>query len=187
MSAQPVTAVPSSEEEAAASVQSLRRLMFLCVVVPLLLLGIFAYYRYQQVHDEAELRLDRALRIAQEHALKVLETNETLLRHIEDLADAQGGAGVQDPALLHQAIRALASDKPQIRTIWVVDAEGRPVANSRAHPPAQDVNWAARDSFRWHAQHRGSGGLFFSEVLPTPASGDSMFDMSRARLGAARE
>src|SRR5690606_16134702 len=52
--------VTSSEQEAAASVRSLRRLMLLCLLVPLLLLAIFGYYRYQQVHEEAEVRLDRA-------------------------------------------------------------------------------------------------------------------------------
>ncbi|MGV3571488.1 MAG: ATP-binding protein [Ramlibacter sp.] len=182
MSLQP-TAIPSSEEEAEASVQSLRRLMILCAVVPLVLLGIFAYYRYQQVHDEAELRLDRALRIAQEHAQKVLETNETLLRHVGDLADAAGGAIGQDPALLHRAIRSLAQDKPQIRTIWVVDGQGQPLASSSKHPPATEIRWTERDSFRWHLQRRGTGGLFFSEVLPGPAAGDNMFDMSRGRVG----
>ncbi|QJW83401.1 hypothetical protein HK414_01965 [Ramlibacter terrae] len=178
--------VPSSEEEAEASVRSLRRLMLLCAVVPLVLLGLFASYRFQQVHDEAELRLDRALRIAQEHALKVMETDETLLRHVSDLADTAGGPIAQDPALLHQALRALAQDKPQIRTIWVIDAEGRPVANSRTHPPV-DGTWTGRDAFRWHAERRGTGNLAFSEMRPSQAGSDAVFDMSRARLGPAGE
>ncbi|MDB5750284.1 MAG: response regulator [Ramlibacter sp.] len=171
--------VPSSEEEATASVRSLRMLMLLCMLVPLALLGIFGYYRYLQVHDEAEVRLDRALRIANEHALKVLETNQTLLRHIGDLAGGNGAAGNQDRARLHAQIRELARDKPQIRAIRVTDAEGALVATSRGHPPSQGQWAAALESFRFHAQQRGNGPLFFSELT----DGGTVFEMSRGRTG----
>ena len=42
--------------------------------------------RYLDIRDETEQRLDRALRIAQEHTLKALETNETVLARIMDAA-----------------------------------------------------------------------------------------------------
>lgn len=179
----PAAPVASSEQEAAASVRSLRMLMLLCVLVPLALLAIFGYYRYQQVHEEAEIRLDRALRIAIEHALKVMETNETLLRHIGDLA-AGSGATPQDRTRLHLQLQQLARDKPQLQAIGVADAQGLPVATSLLDPPPPDLRLADRAYFRWHAERGGQGAVYFSEVLASRTTGVPFFDMSRGRRDA---
>lgn len=172
----------SSEHEAAASVRSLRMLLLLCVLVPLLLLALFGWWRYQQVHAEAEVRLDRALRIAHEHALKVLETNETLLRHVHDLAGANGMTAAS-PQQLHEQLRSLAQDKPQIRWIWVIDRDGHPVASNRFFPPPPGLTVADRAYFRWHAQGQAPGKVFFSELLTGKVTHDAFFDVSRARTG----
>src|SRR3982751_134172 len=102
MTRAPAAAVPSiAEQEALASVRSLRRLVALCIVVPVVLAALFAWYRYEQVFKEAELRIDRAQRIAREHALKVLEINETMLRYIVDLA---GDGDGDEPGKLHRQL-----------------------------------------------------------------------------------
>ena len=71
---------------------SVRVLLLLCVVVPAGLVAIVAYYRLEQIRDETSVRLNRAVRIAQEHAQKVFDTNEILLAHSLDLLDEDDDA-----------------------------------------------------------------------------------------------
>lgn len=63
---------------------SLRILALLCIAVPLLVYAAVGTLRYGQLRDETEVRLDRSLRIAEEHALKVLDTNLTLIERVSD-------------------------------------------------------------------------------------------------------
>ena len=166
------------EQEALASVRSLRVLVLLGVLVPVLLFALFAVHRWQQVHQDAEVRADRALRIAREHALKVLETNETMLRHIVDLA-----AEDPSPAKLHRQLAAIARGKPQVQSLWVLSATGDPIASDRFELlPA--VNFADRDYFRWHSEHYREGGLYFSGLLVGKATKTPFFDVSHARVDA---
>nr|WP_283254453.1 ATP-binding protein [Ramlibacter paludis] len=175
-------AADSSERQAAASVRSLRILLLLCALLPLAIFAAFAAYRYAQMHDEAEVRLDRALRIAHEHALKVLEINATMLGHVADLAE-EGGDSPQRRAQLHHQLQALAAGKPQIQSIWVLDAEGRPVTSSFVAEPPPDLQFGDRAYFRWHREGSRRDGLFFSDVLVGRATRSPFFDVSRARRG----
>ncbi len=175
----------SSEDEARASLRTLRTLLLLCVLVPMVLYAIFAGYRYRQAHEEAEVRLDRALRIANEHALKVLETNETMLRHVLDLSEGIESAPAGRRLLLHRQLKAIARDKPQIQSIWVVDAQGSPLATDRFETPPAGLGFAQREYFAWHRE-QGKGGfpVHFSEVIVGQATGENLFAVSQARTGA---
>jgi signal transduction histidine kinase/ActR/RegA family two-component response regulator len=174
----PAQADPAfAEHEALASVRSLRLLMLLCVLAPLLLFAGFAAWRWQQMHDEAAVRLDRATRIAREHALKVFETNETMLSHIVDLADDG-----HEPAKLHTMLQAISREKPQIQSMWIMDAAGKPVAADRFETFPAGVNFADREFFKWHSAHPRSGRVYFSEVLIGKATKTPFFDVSRAVL-----
>jgi signal transduction histidine kinase/CheY-like chemotaxis protein len=176
-------AAASSEQEARASLRTLRTLMLLCVLVPLVLYAIFAAYRYQQAHAEAEVRLDRALRIANEHALKVLETNETLLRHVMDLTEDIDTASPERRAQLHRQLHALAQDKPQLTAMWVIDRHGRPQASSLTERLPEGLVVTDRDYFRFHQQRR-TPGIYFSEVATGRVTGIQFLDMSRGRVDA---
>jgi signal transduction histidine kinase len=178
-------AADSSERQAAASVRSLRILLLLCALLPLALFAAFAAYRFGQVQDEAEVRLDRALRIAHEHALKVLEVNATMLAHVIDLADEAG----DDPArlaMLQRQLQALAEGKPQIQSIWVLDAAGHPLASSLAAQPA-NLEFADREYFAWHRAGSAPNAPYFSDVLVGRATRSPFFDVSRARRGPRSE
>lgn len=174
----------SSEQEARASLRTLRTLLVLCLLVPLLIYGTFAAYRYRQVHEEAEVRLDRALRIANEHALKVLETNESLLQHVNDLAEGIETAPAARRAFLHRQLRALVEAKPQIQSIWVIDAQGRPLVTDLSDPPPTGVVLADREYFVWHQARAAPRAIHFSEVAPGRLTGVTLFNVSQSRVGA---
>jgi signal transduction histidine kinase len=161
----------------------LRALLLLFIAVPLLAYLAYGVDRYQQVRKESELRLNRALRIAQEHVLKVLQTNEIILDQ------ARGVHGIDDEAALpdrqralHQQLSALTQDKLQTQFIWLWDANGRPLANNRIYPVPTNLNVSDRDYFRWHQSKHGE--LYLSERGVARATGAPFFNMSRGRYRA---
>jgi signal transduction histidine kinase/ActR/RegA family two-component response regulator len=159
---------------------SLRFLALLCLVLPLVIYAIVGAYSYRQIRAETEVRLDRAARIAQEHALKVLDSNDSVLaRVLEVLKDADAIAVAARERELHQQLKAMSSNKPQIQSLWVWAADGRALATDRFHPARTDVEVADRDDFKWHRDN--GGGLFLSELLAGRGTGSAFFDMSRGR------
>ncbi|MDB5929146.1 MAG: response regulator [Polaromonas sp.] len=158
----------------------LRALMVLFIAVPLLAYLAYGADHYQQMRQESELRLDRTLRIAQEHALKVLQTNEILLEQ------AVAAQGIDDEAALrrrqlalHRQLSALSRGKVHTEFIWVWDANGQPLVNNRLYPVPLGLNVSDRDYFKWHQAKQA--GLYVSERSVGRATGVPYFNMSRGR------
>ncbi|MDP3412943.1 MAG: hypothetical protein Q8S16_07065, partial [Polaromonas sp.] len=158
---------------------SLRVLGLLFLVLPLLVYGVVGAYRYQQIRAETELRLDRSLRIALEHALKVLDTSEiTLTRVLDALGDEEDAAIRGRESLLHRQLLAFSAGKPQMDSIWVQASDGRPLVTDRLYPAPPGLAVGDRDYFQWHQQNRG-GAPFISAPMLGRASGVNLFVMSR--------
>jgi signal transduction histidine kinase/ActR/RegA family two-component response regulator len=165
--------------DVAGSLRSLRLFMLACAGVALLLFLAFAAYRHQQMRTEAEVRLERSLSIAHEHALRVLDTNDTLLRHVLDMTGVEDDAALRRRAgALHESLAAMAHNKPQVQSIWVQGADGRPVATSRFAEPPASMDVSGRPYFQWHRDKRG--GMFLSGVM-SGARGGRFFNISRGR------
>lgn len=166
---------------------SLRVLGLLFLVLPLLVYGVVGVYRYQQIRAETELRLDRSLRIALEHALKVLDTSEmTLTRVLDALGDEEDAAIRGREPVLHRQLLSFSAGKPQMDSIWVQDANGQPLVTDRLYPVPPGLAVGDRDYFRWHQKNQG-GAPFISEPVTGRASGVNLFVMSRGRyLGKDR-
>lgn len=163
---------------AATSLRSLHVFMAACVAVALLLFVAFAAYRYGQLEDEAEVRLQRTLAIAHEHALRVLDTNETLLRHALAMVQEDDDTRVlARRATLHGQLREMASGKPQIQSIGVQGPDGKPLVSTRLADPPGAINVSDRAYFRWHRDHKG--GVAASSVMNV--AGERFFNISRGR------
>ena len=69
--------------------------------------------RYAQLRAETEVRLDRSLRIAEEHALKVLDTNLTLIERVFDVVGNDDATGLRGrEKALHEQLKAMSLSKP---------------------------------------------------------------------------
>ncbi|RZJ16210.1 MAG: hybrid sensor histidine kinase/response regulator, partial [Haliea sp.] len=159
---------------------SLRNLAILCVVVPLAVYAAVGVFRYQQIRGESEVRVARTLRIAHEHALKVLDTTEALHGRILDAVQrADTGDLRQREQSVHNFLAAMAKDKPQIQSIWIIGGDGRPVATSRFFP-APGLNFSDRDYFKFHQQ--GTGKRYVSGLLVSRTTGEKVIDISLPRL-----
>ncbi len=161
-----------------ASLKALRWLPWLCLLLPLLAYASVGVYRYEQMRSETEVRLDRALRIATEHALRVMDTTESLLARVVDISAGPSERIERQQAGIHALLSAMAQNKPQLQNILVFGPHGRPQATSRFYPAPQ-VDASDRDYFRWHAQ--GRGGVYVSRPLVSRTTGEPFFDVSVGR------
>jgi two-component system NtrC family sensor kinase len=176
-------ALDAGESPDPVSARGIRTLMVLSVVLPLAAFAVVAHFSHDRAFANAQLRADRATRIAQEHAAKVLDTNEAIIGRILDLAgDASDAALRRREPELHARLKAIADRLPQIQSIWLFDAAGLPLVTDRYLPaPVGNLDVTDREYFRWHRDHRD--GLFISEPAIGKVTGQAFFDTSRRREG----
>ncbi|HYE41592.1 MAG TPA: hypothetical protein VEB23_16770, partial [Ramlibacter sp.] len=159
-----------------ASLRSLRIFMGALALVALALFAAFAAYRYGQLEEQAQVRLQHTVNLAHEHALRVLDTNETLLRFALSLVRGEEDAAIvaQRP-LLHAQLREMAQGKPQVQAIWVHGADGRPLVGSRFPAPPAHLDVSGSAHFAWHRDKLG--GVAASRLVDDPQG--PYFDISR--------
>jgi signal transduction histidine kinase/ActR/RegA family two-component response regulator len=163
------------------ALQRLQAIAQLAWVLPLLLFAAIATMLYRQAFAGAAQSVDRAARVAQEQALKLFETNAMLLQRMLDLL----GEASDDEVLLrnadvHERLRRMVANLPQVQGVFVNSAKARALANSIVTPPPRDLDYSDRE---WYSAHRnGDVGVFFTGQLRSRVSGEPFFDMSRRRV-----
>ncbi|MBW8270869.1 hybrid sensor histidine kinase/response regulator [Caldovatus aquaticus] len=157
----------------------LRLLLLAALLVPALAFAVAAWREHVRLHDEAAGSVDRTAAIAQEHALKVIETNTLVLDRIED---SIRGLGWEEIAArereIHEALQALEAHIEQISALHLIRPDGRLAAISVAYP-APAVDLSERAYFQRHMA--GERGLLFGEPIIGRSTGRPSFTMSRAR------
>jgi len=192
MSDPPVASRSAVDDDRAAAAQAharggrhrqlrrMERIALLAWVLPLLAFALIAVLLYRQAFDHAALAIDRASRIAEEQALKLFETNAMLLQRMLDL---WGEASDDELRLrgedVHQRLKRMVADLPQVQGLFVNSADGRALNNSIAFPPPRDLDYSDRE---WYRVHRtGDVGAFFTEQLRSRVTGEAFFDMNLRR------
>ena len=166
-----------------ASLLTLRTAIVMAVVVPVAVLMAAAWNEYNRRFSEAEAQVDRAVRIAQEHGLKVFESNRSLLARLTDLiGDRDDDVLRADEPRLHAAMKRMAEGIPQLQGIFVIDHSGRMVASDRVYPAPLSIDFSDRPYFRSHRS--GGPPVIITEVLTSRSTGESFFDMNVARRRA---
>ena len=139
----PLAALVASRK---ATLRRLRVVIVLAFAIPLIGLLITAALMYRQAFDQAYENLDAAARIAQEHASKMLETNEMLLERMLDLlgtgTDAQWLARGEE---LHERLKLMTRHLPQVQGFFTIGADGRMIGTNRAYPPPRHIDFSDRE------------------------------------------
>ena len=183
----PTSDAPAADGPSAAPAASrppalarLRAVIALAILLPTAAFVVVASYLYHEEFRDARLRLDRGARIAQEHALKLLETNEMLLQRMLDLlGDAPDTDVLARSEEIHLRLQQMAADLPQVQGLFMHGADGRSLGNSRVHPPPRQIDYSDRE---WYRVHRsGAPAVFVTEALVSRSTGEPAFDMSRRR------
>jgi len=172
-------------ERIATSRQSaLRRLRWVfaaALVLPIAGFLAVGFYLYQQNFEDASLRLKIEVRIAEEQALKLFESNEMLLQRMLDLTQNQTDDQLLSrSAELHRELKRMAADLPQVQLLLIQGADSRSLANSGVDPPPRKMDFSDREWYR--VARSGTGpSVFVTEQIVSRMTGEPVFDMSRRR------
>lgn len=161
---------------ASESVRWLRLLVILSIAVPLFIYVIVGALRYTTARDEAVNRTARSLRVAHEHASKVLAASEAIQEKVFALVNGRRPEDLRDAeATLHEALRKRTVDQPQIQSILILDAQGRTLASSRLFPfPLVDMSDG--EYFKVHAE--GMRETHVSKPILTRTSKEKVLNLS---------
>jgi signal transduction histidine kinase/CheY-like chemotaxis protein len=141
----PFPVVP--ERNFAAQRMTLQVLLIAAIVLPCLYVAVMSWSDLKAREAEAAEMVDRNAHVAEEHALKVFDMNETLNARVIDLIE-----GVDDDTLrgeeldIHNKLVAMGGGYPQMASVSIIGADGRLIATSRIYP-APDVSIETRDDF----------------------------------------
>jgi len=127
-------------------VRWLRWSMVLAAALPTLFFAAAAWTSYRDAVADAWTRVDRSARVGVEHASKVLETNETVARHI---LGTLGSSTLEQARLrereLHEKLKDVVKGIPQIQSVWIIGSDGRAVATNRVFPVPRNVDFSDRE------------------------------------------
>ncbi len=159
----------------------LRALLVASVVLPVALFAVAGWISYHRHFDEARDRLERSLGRITEHALKVFETFELSAIYLDELLSNVTDADIRKSESEYSArLLNITRTLPQLRDLWVIDAEGYPVVSGTIFPMPR-INLSDREYFRVH-KNKEASGLHISEVLSARAADSKFFAVSRERL-----
>lgn len=170
---------PSSAMDDKRSLIWLRFAVALAAILPLAFFCIVAWVGHTEALATAATRMADLARVAEEHAARVFETNDVV---VEQLAAMLG----DDPDLviwerehqLHQVLSALLVRLPQLESVSIWNAEGRPLVSTRFFPAPLSLDVSAE---RYFERARGQNGSWRTEVQAEPASGKSLLNVTRRR------
>jgi two-component system NtrC family sensor kinase len=137
------------EEGRPGLVRWLRWSMVMAAALPVLFFAAAAWSTYQDAIADAWSRVDRSARVGVEQASKVFETNETITRHvITALGTSTLEQAREREQELHERLKSVVAGIPQIQSVWIIGADGHPVATNRFHPVQRDLDLADREGLR---------------------------------------
>lgn len=172
---QPILPIPEASENQSSRVVQL--LGFLSIAVPLFIFALFGTAQLIDSREEAELRVHRSLRVAHEHASKVISGAEDLEDRLHDLVDGRSNAELQaDELRLHGILLEKTRNQPQLQSIWILGADGRPIATSRFPQVDRSMSFTDRDYFQHH--QLGNTGRFLSQPLVTKTTKERIINLS---------
>lgn len=152
--------------------------VIVCLVSELgamILLGLVAWHDRRQTFDQARTLAINVSEVLAEHATRLLETSDYILRQAVRLA---GPPGAPMPHTREDwvALSALRDAPSYVKAIWLGDAAGRAVLTTRRFP-APNLDASNRDFFR--ALRDGRRGLVLFSLDATASPREPMIVLSR--------
>ena len=179
---EPQIPLPAVENTVSRAERPLKLLIAAAIVFPVVIFALASWISYDQHIIDARDRLQRTVDTMQEHAIKVFETFAISERYMEEMFNDKSDAEIRaDEPEYSRRIRNFIQDLPQLRDLWVIDAEGRPLVSGTIHPMPSDLNLADRDYFSAHkdgtAPETYIGGTVVARLANT-----SFFAVTRKRM-----
>ncbi|WP_426410482.1 ATP-binding protein [Bradyrhizobium ganzhouense] len=163
------------------SLRLLQWMMAASLALPIALFAIASTISYNSTHDIADREIERTVDVAHEHALKVFETIDRSLAELNEvIRDLPDDMIRSREPVLHRRLKQLTDALPQLKSVWIFDANGKSLVNSLASPPP-DQSFADRDYFYAHVD-QNIGTYIGASLTPRPPyQGARFFGVSRRR------
>ncbi|MBX6742899.1 MAG: hypothetical protein IRY87_12740 [Acetobacteraceae bacterium] len=152
------------------------------LLVPAFAFGFAAWSAWQDVRQDAEARMLRAVDVLHEHALRAFQTQEVVLTAIDDHLRGRSWDEIAQSRQVHAFLRRIERSAPTIGGLALVRPDGRLAMTSRLAVPAVPIDFSDRDYVQWH--RAGHAGLFLSGVQVTRPHGWLGFVLSLGRTNA---
>ncbi|MGY2050092.1 ATP-binding protein [Methylobacterium sp. JK268] len=158
----------------------LRLIAALSLVGPALVFAYAAWSESAAIDARTDERIERALDILQEQALKALQTVERTLAEANEVLRGLDDAQIRaEEARLSERLAASQRALPQIQAIWAFDAAGHPLVSSTVRPVPRDLDNTDRDYFL--AQRQDGAASFIGGILRAKVGGMRFFVVSARR------
>jgi two-component system, NtrC family, sensor kinase len=167
------------------AIRLLQLMMVASVVLPLVLFGFAAWLNYRHEEEVADDRIERSLDILHEHTLKVFQTVEGAIAEVNEIVRGMPDDAIRaDQPRLHERMKRIVEVLPQLRAVFLIDGDGRPLASSQLVQVPADLRSRERSFFNVHIA--GDVGTFVSEVVEPRLAifGTPFFVLSRRRPSA---
>src|SRR6266545_1927827 len=114
------------------AIRLLQLMMVASVVLPLVLFGFAAWLNYRHEQGVADDRIERSLDILHEHTLKVFQTVERAIAEVNEIVRGMPDDAIRaDQPRLHERMKRIVEALPQLRAIFLIDRDGRPLVSSQ--------------------------------------------------------
>ena len=153
-------------------------LLLVSLLLPAALLALASWKEYRDVFQDAETQVERTMRVLQEHAIKVFETQKLILERVNGRMSFVGYDTDQKKNSANAFLTQLQKEYDQVATISVTDMEGRMIVSSRAHPSDASISFADRD---WYLglKNASAGTVYVSRSYVGRQSGQGIFNIAR--------
>ncbi|HEV2602818.1 MAG TPA: ATP-binding protein [Microvirga sp.] len=161
-------------------VRPLRLIAALSLLGPALVFGYSAWSNQRAIEKRTGERIERALDITQEHALKAFQTIERSIAEANEVLRGRTDEDIRaDETAISRRLGRIHATLPQMQAIWAFDAKGAPLVASTVLPVPQGLNNADRDYFR--AQVDRDAGTFIGDVVQARVGSLRFFVVSGRR------
>src|SRR5467141_1183020 len=113
------------------AVRLLQLMMVASVVLPLMLFSFAGWQNYRHEQAVADDRIERSLDILHEHALKVFQTVERAIAEVDEVTRGMPDDEIRaEQPRLHERLKRIVDAMPQLRAIFMIGRDGRPLVSS---------------------------------------------------------
>jgi signal transduction histidine kinase/CheY-like chemotaxis protein len=157
-------------------------LLITAIVLPCVYVAAMAFSDLRtRMADATDVTL-RTVRVAEEHALKVFDMNETLDARVVDLTQGLDDNGVRaQEGEIHEKLRTMGGGYPQVAAVSIFGHAGDLFATSRFYP-APVLSVAERDDFT--GIRDGKSLEHVSKVMAGHVTGEQLFNTGVERRAA---
>ncbi|TMJ65380.1 MAG: hybrid sensor histidine kinase/response regulator, partial [Alphaproteobacteria bacterium] len=152
------------------------------IVLPLMLFSFAGWQNYRHEQAVADDRIERSLDILHEHTLKVFQTVERSIAEVNEIVRGMPDEEIrEEQPRLHERLKRIVDALPQLRAIFLIDREGRPLLSSQFVQVPSDLRSRERTFFNVHMA--SDVGTYVSEIVEPrlQAFGTPFFVLSRRR------